>query len=773
MSQCKNDYYLKLKMFMLLLAFVLLIGLHTAPAQTQTAITGTVKDSAGATIVGAEVELRSVIGKENRRQITDSSGQFSFSPMSPGEYKIIVTKNGFRQMTIASVKADEAKDYNFDIQLEPGSISETVVVSGTRSEQEIGKIASAVSVLPGDVIQPGQRVSTLEETLKRVPGVRVEDELGGNGSRIRIIIRGAGTRANSPAGSGVRGVKVLVDGIPKNNAGGSAQDLTNIDLQSAQRIEVLKGPSSVLYGNQSGGVVNILTQDPPTKFTVGYKQTFGAFGLYKEHLSSGASFGRFGFYASGFRNDQEGYRAQSRFHNTGFNAKLNYNIDNRSNLLVILGFDRNFQESPGPLTDAQFRQNPRQASPTFVTNDVLSVVKEFRFGVVYHRELFGQDDLEFTGYIIPRTLRPFQQIGVFIDQEFVNRGFNLRYLNQRRIGEFGNRFTVGVEYQNTPIRTITTSRVTNLVTSDLNEHANTAGFYVLEEFSILPKLTITVGGRYDYVSFRSQNFALNTAEVGRIFRQFTPKIGIAYQPTESFSLYANYSRGFETPIIGELRILPGGAFGFNSNLDPQTSTNYEVGVRGSFLRQRVSFDVALFRQNINAFISPFGTFPNNSFQNVGDVKENGFEFSSVITPAPRLTLTTSYTYSDFVFERYNNGISNFTGNRLPGVPTHSAFGELRYQSRIGVFGAIESQYVGRFFTNDVNLFNNSPYSVTNLRFGYKQPEGKGKLRFEPFVGVNNIFDRNYSAFAIINDAARRFFNPLPGINVYGGFGVKF
>lgn len=759
----------------LMLAAVLVITAmsNNASSQTQTAITGTVKDSAGAVIVGADVELLNVTTKEKSRQTTDSSGRFSFPGVLPGEYKVIVAKQGFRQVTNAFRKSDAAQDFDFDVQLEPGDISTTVVVTGTRSEQEIGKIASAVSVIPEDVIQNGQRVSTLEETLKRVPGVRVEDELGGNGSRVRIIIRGAGTRANSPAGSGVRGVKVLVDGIPKNNAGGSAQDLTNIDLQSAQRIEVLKGPSSVLYGNQSGGVVNILTEAPPEKFTIGYRQTFGAFGLFKEHLSSGASFGRFGFYAAGFRNDQEGYREQSRFHNTGFNAKLNYNIDNRSNLLVILGFDRNFQESPGPLTDAQFRQNPRQASPTFLTNNVLSVVKEFRFAAVYHRELFGQDDLEFTGYIIPRTLRPFQQIGVFIDQEFVNRGFNLRYLNQRRIGDFGNRFTVGVEYQNTPIRTVTTSRVTNLVTSDLDEHANTAGVYVLEEFSILPNVTITAGGRYDYVNFTSQNFALNTAEVGRTFTRFTPKIGVAYQPRENISLYANYSQGFETPIIGELRILPGGAFGFNATLDPQTSTNYEVGARGNFLRQRVSFDVAVYRQNVRDFISPFGTFPNNSFQNVGDVKQNGVELSSVVTPLSGLTLTGTYGYSDFIFERYDNGISNFTGNRLPGVPKHSVFGELRYQSRFGVFGAIESQYVGRFFTNDANTFSSSPYSVTNLRFGYKQPEGKGRFRFEPFIGVNNIFDRQYSAFAIINDAARRFFNPLPGINVYGGFGIKF
>ncbi len=779
MNVCKKECFSKQKMFStgylkLFFAFILLGMSHAAQAQAQTAIAGVVKDSVGAAIVGAEVELRNSSGSDARKQMTDSGGQFSFSPLLPGEYKIFVTMKGFRPITISSVKANEAKTFDLDLRLEPGGIAENVVVTGTRSEQEIGKIASAVSVIPQDAIQTGQRVSTLEESLKRVAGVRVEDELGGNGARVRIIIRGTGTRANSPAGSGVRGVKVLVDGIPKNNAGGSAQDLVNIDLQSAARIEVLKGPSSVLYGNQSGGVVNILTQNPPqTKFTTGYKQTFGAFGLYKEHIRFGGQYGKFGFYASGFRNDQKGYRVNSKFHNTGFNAKLNFTPDSRSNLMLVLGYDNNYQQSPGPLTDAQFRANPRQADPTFISNAVFAVVKEFRFGAVYHRELFGADDLEITAFIIPRDLGPFQQIGVFIAQKFVNRGFNVRYLNQRKLGDYGNRFTVGVEYQNTPIRTKTTSRTTGVVTSDLNEHANTAGAYLLEEFSISPKVTITAGVRYDYVRFQSQNFALNTAEVGRIFRRFTPKIGIAYQPTENVSLYANYSRGFETPIIGELRILPGGAFGFNLNLGPQTSTNYEVGARGSFLKRRVSFDAAFYRQNVKDFISPFGTSPNNSFQNVGDVKENGLEISSALTIVPRLVYSGSYGYSDFVFTRYNNGISNFTGNRLPGVPKHSFFNELRYDFKFGVFAAIENQYVTRFFTNDGNQFTNAPYSVTNLRFGYKNPESKGKIRFEPFIGVNNLFDRRYSAFAIINDSARRFYNPLPGINVYGGFGISF
>src|SRR5712691_11554200 len=155
MSGCKNSFCLKLKetnliyfaLFLSVASLVVLAAPHNAQAQTQTAIAGTVKDSAGAAIVGAEVELRNTANKEIRKQTTDSAGQFSFSPVSQGEYKIVVTVKGFRQLVVASVKANEAKAYSFDLQLVPGAISETVVVTGTRSEQEIGKIASAVSVI--------------------------------------------------------------------------------------------------------------------------------------------------------------------------------------------------------------------------------------------------------------------------------------------------------------------------------------------------------------------------------------------------------------------------------------------------------------------------------------------------------------------------------------------------------------------------------------------------------------------------------------------------
>ena len=765
--------------YLILGSLMLFIGIMSSPqialAQTDMTLTGTVTDSSGAVVPQATVELSNAATKDTRRQITGQDGRYSFPTVVRGKYRLTVSMAGFRKKVISDISVDTPKSYTMDVSLEVTGLSETVVVTGTRSEQEIGKISSAVSVVSQEDIQTGKRNSTLEESLKQVPGVRVEDELGGNGARIRITVRGVGTRANSPAGSGVRGVKVLVDGIPKNNAGGSAQDLTNIDLQSAQRIEVLRGPSSVLYGNQSGGIVNIITEEGTPKPFFTYRQTFGAYGLFKEHFKFGGEKGRFNYFASGFRTDQKGYRAQSRFHSTGFFSKFNFELDSRSKLTGIVSFDRNFQQSPGALTAAEFAANPRQANPTFVTNDVHAVVKETRLALTYHRNFFGKDDLEITGFVIPRILRPFRQIGVFIDQEFTNSGLNVRYLYAGKIGNFGNRITGGIEFQNTPIRTKTTNSTTGVLTGDTDEHARTYGIYLLEEFSILPNLTLTVGGRYDNVKFRSLNLVrVGTPEVGRTFTKFTPKIGIAFQPTPYLSLYGNISRGFETPIIGELRTLPGGVVGFNLALNPQISTNYEIGARGSFLRKRFTFETAVFRQDIQDFISPFGTFPNNSFQNVGKVKQNGFELGSTITPVTGLTLRMSYTYSDFIFERFNNGVSNFTGNRLPGIPKNQVFGELRYKLPVGIYGAIDSQYSGRFFVNDANTFNNSPYAVTNLRFGYDSEKNTfGKLRLTPFIGINNILDRRYSAFALINDTGRRFYNPLPGISVFGGIGLSF
>jgi iron complex outermembrane receptor protein len=323
----------------------------------QASVSGTVTGATGAAVSGAAVELTGSDRGVIDRSVTDNAGRYRFPSVEPGAYRITARFPGFRPADVP-VTVAEAREYVVNLTLTAVVLNE-LVVTASRDEQELGDVAAAVTVISQDEIQLGRKATNLEEPLRQVPGVRVEDELGGVGSRTRIIIRGTGTRANSPAGSGVRGVKVLVDGIPKNNAGGSAQDLVNVDLESVERIEVLKGPSSALYGNQSGGVVNIITEDAPRSGTGRYRQTVGSYNLFREHLKVGGRGDRYSWRVSAFRTDQDGFRQHSNFSTTGFDSKFSFTLNDRSRLTAVVAFDRNFQRSPGPLTQEQFDQDIR------------------------------------------------------------------------------------------------------------------------------------------------------------------------------------------------------------------------------------------------------------------------------------------------------------------------------------------------------------------------------------------------------------------------------
>lgn len=738
------------------------------PAWAQVgSVAGVVRNFPGEPVADAQVRLVHAVSGALRGTTTDESGRYAFSGVAPGRYRLEASVRGFQRTTVPVV-VEEPRAYEVDVTLDLVML-DRIVVTATRDERAVGTVASAVSVVDQSEIQRAQKQINLSESLVRVPGVRVEDELGTVG-RTRIIVRGTGTRANSPAGSGVRGVKVLIDGIPKNNAGGSAQDLLNVDFGAIERIEVLRGPSSALYGNQSGGVVNIITEEGPADPFVTYRQTAGAFGLFREQLKFGGRSGDFGYLIDVFRTDQEGFRVHSSNHSTGFHSKFTYTIDDRSQLTTIASYEQLDQETPGPLTKEQFEENPEQADPVFIENEVRSKVDEFRLGMIYERMLNDTDELSLTGYYIPRHLGPFKQIGVRIPQDFMNRGAAVRYTRGAPIGGLGNRLTVGVDFQDTPITTGVFLTSDGTAAAELEEQGTTWGFYLQEELEIRPELILSLGGRYDRMEFSSRNLARATDRAERTFEEATPKVGLTFLPTPDVSLYASYSRGFEAPILGELRTLPGGEFGFNENLDSQKSTNWEVGARGQLLG-RVSFDMAFFRQDVEDLISPIGTFPNNSFQNVGEVDQKGFELASTVVLTPTLAASASYTWSDFVFDRFVTDGTDLSGNELPGVPPQTFFGEIRWSHASGLFAALSAKWADEFFFDNENTAFNDEYTVLGLRLDYTTDVGS--VRLAPFLGIENLTDEEYSEFGLINDSRERFYNPLPGTHAYGGVSVTF
>ena len=751
-----------------LLFLVFSAGAQGAAAQPGAAISGGVTDTGGIPIPGARVELLDASGNAAASQTTGEVGLYELRAPAPGKYSLSVAMDGFSPQRVPVEIGDRSVVRN--VTLKSSSLAETIVVSGSRSATKVKDVPAAITVVSGEEVQQDRKGLSLEESLKFVPGVRVEDELGSAG-RTRIIIRGAGTRANSPAGSGVRGIKVLVDGIPKNNAGGSAQDLTNIDLEAVDHIEVLRGPSSALYGNQSGGVVNIITEEGQPGGSAEYRETVGSYGLFREHAKVGGEDGNLNYFISGFRTDQSGYRQNSNFSSTGFSSKFRLTVDDRTTLTTVLGFDRNDEHSPGPLTQARFDQDPTQADPTFLANGVRAVTEELRLGVIYQRQILDHSSLELTGYYNPRHLGPFKQIGVRIPQDFMNRGASGQFLLGEPLFKLNNRLTIGADFQDTPITTGVFNANTGAALADTEEHATTFGAYVLEELSLLPSLVLSGAGRLDWIHFTSEDLTKARGQAGRLYQKFTPRVAMTYSPLQSLSTYASFSKGFEAPIIGELRTLPSGAYGFNSGLDPQTSNNYEVGARGAVLGDRLNFEIALFRQDVHNLISPVGLFPNNSFQNVGQVRQYGLEFGGRLRIARGLTAGVTYTYSDFTFQDFTSGTTVYTGKKLPGVPDHMWTGELRYRHPSGVHAAADVQAASPIYADNANDFSVPRYTVFNASVGYDYE--RASLHLEPFFIVKNLTNQKYSEFALINDTAGRFYNPLPGTTVYGGLKVGY
>jgi iron complex outermembrane receptor protein len=657
---------------------------------------------------------------------------------------------------------------------------ETVVVSGTRREAELAEVPAAVTLVGQETLQHMPRGSNLEESLRRVPGALVRDQLGGS-SRVTISIRGAG----ATAADGARGVRLFVDGIPKNNAGGSAQDFINIDLLAAESIEVLRGPSSALYGNQSGGVVSITTESGGPRPAFALSQVLGSYGFSRTHLGGGgqASGGRFNYFGTAFKTSLDGFRENSNQDDAGFSSKLGITIDDRSTLSVVTGYDHSTQSLPGELTANEMAANPRQANPvTVALGGNHLALDEFRVGATYRRD-FTAAQVEATGYYTPRGIAYFFFETQRFNQHFVNRGVSGRLVVPALFGR-PVRVTTGVDYQNTPITTGSFGRADTTLAgqtlSEVEESATTVGPFALVDVALGDRVSATSGVRYDYITFSTEN--LLRPQVGQseiVYEQFSPRLGLTFRLTEDVALYTSYNEGFEAPILDQLRNSPArdGEFVANHTVKPFDVRAFEVGARGQI--GRLMFEASAYRQRTNNLIvsQSFLRLPPLTGQfaavvNAGKVDQNGMEFGAMLRPRIGVQLAGSYTYSDFTYRDFVSGGQTFSGRAVPGVPAHNVFAEVSYRMNRGLSTSFDIQRVGRFFLNDLNTASNEPYVVANLRVGYDLRLARGFV-LSPWVGLQNIRDRLYVAQTRPNAAAGRYFNPLPGLTFLAGVKVGY
>lgn len=651
-----------------------------------------------------------------------------------------------------------------------------IEVRATRTPKPLDKVPAAISVVTQEAIQRGRQQLGLDESLAAVPGLFMQGRYN-FAQDLRIAIRGFGARSNF----GIRGVKILVDGIPESLPDGQAQS-DGIDLGSAGQIEVIRGPASSLYGNASGGVIHIATERGPTEPFVESRLSTGDFGFRKLQLKAGGDTGRLNYLVNISDLQYDGYRDHSETEDTLLNARLVYTIDDSSEFGVVVNVtDQPVANDPGGITLQDAQADPTQARQRNVDFDAGEALDQQRLGLDYRKAIGDKGELQLRNYYVWRDFAnklPFTGGGaVQFDRSFVGGGASYTHAGDFR--DRPNTLIVGfdIDRQDDERQRFDNNMgVLGALAFDQTELVTSLGVFIQNEIELSDKLALTVGLRYDEVEFDVDDHFLSDGDDSgqRTLSETSPMFGLVYSATDSTNLYATYSTSFETPTTTEFAN-PSGAGGFNPGIDPQTAENFEVGIRG-LIGHRNRYEVSVFTMDVDDELIPFelAAQPGRDFfSNAGKSSRRGAEFAFSSEPIDNLSFTLAYTYSDFEFDRFLDDDDNdFSGHAIPGIPDDLLRAELAYRHPSGFYGTVDVLDVGSFFVDNANSIATESYTVANLRAGFTDLRF-GRWVVSPFVGINNLSDEVYPANVRINAFGGRFFEPAPDRHYYGGVSIRY
>ncbi|MDH3376970.1 MAG: TonB-dependent receptor [Gammaproteobacteria bacterium] len=649
---------------------------------------------------------------------------------------------------------------------------EAVTVTATRTEKSVDEIPAGVSTVSQDAVQLGTEQLGLDESLNRVPGVFFLNRYN-FAQDLRASIRGFGARSNF----GIRGIKIIVDGIPETLPDGQGS-VDGIDIGSAGRINVIRGPTSSLYGNASGGAIIVESEDGPTEPFAESRLTSGDFGFDRVQVKTGGETGNFNYLLNLSDTSIDGFRDHSEAENTQLNAKFSIDIPGPSSLQATVHYtDQPTANDPGGITAEDAEENRKQAQDRNVLFDAGETLEQSRVGLVYKRAIGNDDELELRLYSTQRDFSnrlPFEDAGaVQIDRQF--NGGGAKYSLNGDLAGMDNRLLVGFDYDRQDddrTRRDNLEGVLGDLVFDQRELVTSLGVFIQNETSIGRDTLLTLGSRNDNIEFDvTDRFLFNGDDSGIVeFDEFSPMVGVSHEFRPGSWFYGTVSTAFETPTTTEFANPSGG--GFNQTLSPQESTNYELGIKSRVGDHRI--EAAIFHITVDDELIPFEVAdqPGRSFfENAGSSTRDGLEFSYVAAIGNGIELTASYTYSDFKFDNFVSDDGDiFNGNSIPGIPRDQAFVEFSWFGESGLYARWDVAYFGRFFADNANEEEVDSYVVSNLRIGYNSFIGDWELA--PFLGINNLFDEEYNSSVRINAFGGRYFEPAPDRNVFFGVTIR-
>lgn len=672
-------------------------------------------------------------------------------------------------------------------------VADTMVVSATRAERPVLAVPFAVDVLLGDDLPQAEAGLSLAEKLRYVPGL-VVDNRQNMSQGDRITMRGVGARASF----GVRGIRLVLDGIPLTMPDGQAQ-LNNLDLADIGRVEVLRGPSAALYGNASGGVILLDSrseQDAP--FVVRPSVVVGGDGLRRVQGQVTGRVDKHQYAISGYRLVANGYRDFSAGETWAFNAHNTFRVSERLSLTgVVHHVNSPFLLNPSSLDRAVADSLP-QSARFFVRSQGASKSVLQTQGGVTAQYVGDAVRVETTVYGLTRALyNPIP--GRVIDLDRTAGGWRTVMTGDRS----NVSWTVGLDVEaqrdtrlefendglpNGQVNTVAASDVLKLVQKgaqlqDQKESVTNVGPFVHLGWQVATQWQLALGMRYDHFVFDVTDRWLTDgvdASGSRTMGQWSPSLGVTFRATDLMSVYANVGTAFQTPTTTELGNRPSGAGGFNMDLEPERLRSFEVGVKGFSSSGVVAYDVAGYVMTIRDMLIPFQVVGSEEifYRNAGKTRNVGLEMHVRWMPSKLFRADVSYSHQRFTFRNYQlESGDQLSGNRVPGVPPHRLSVGLAMNHSSGVFGEVHVQATDDVFANDLNGppvgsskserdFVNAGAVVTDVRVGFR------RALVEGYVGMNNVFDVRYNSSIVPNAFGDRFFEPASGRMVYVGVAIE-
>jgi iron complex outermembrane receptor protein len=663
-----------------------------------------------------------------------------------------------------------------------------VVVTATRSAERAFDLPLAIDTVERDRIQNGQLQINLSESLAGIPGLSIQNRWN-YAQDLQLSIRGFGARANF----GVRGVRLYQDYIPATMPDGQGQT-GSFSLVSAQRIEVLRGPFSSLYGNAAGGVISVFTEDGPATPIAGGQVIGGSYGTWNTIAKAAGQSGAVNYVIAGNYFTIDGYRDHSEASRELGNARFKIAASPDTSIVIIANalYQPEAQDPLG-LTRAQWEANPRQADPVATQFDTRKTVNQKQAGATVEQRLSADTDARVTAYGGQRSVRQFLALsgigptssGGVTDLDGSFGGIDGRLTTRFMVNGRPGAITLGANYesQNQQRRGYVNNNgmLGDLRRDESNSVSNTDG-YLQIEFSPWDPISLLAGYRYSDVRFKSNDHYItngNPDDSGdRAYSHGSPVVGALWHVTDRLNVYANYGQGFETPTFIELAYRPVGS-GLNFALQPAVSNSGEVGLKALIGRdQRLNLAAFDIRTSDEIVINT-ATGGRTTYKNAAKTERKGVEAAWQGNLGAGFAGYASYTYLSAKFtDATTTGVPPQivpAGARLPGVPASSAYGELSwtYPQWAGFNAALEVQYAGQMYVNDRNTDAAPAWTIANVRIGFEQQAGRWSLR--EFVRLNNLTNLNYVGSVIVGDTNNRYFEPsamrnfLVGISAYATF----